>query len=141
MSETSRATVSSLSASVRDRMEKQQSEIEETTKHALGKLEAHLKHIVNAAAITIERDTQRALRRSWYKPLLVGLMLSTGIFGGSWAAMQYFAAQVMTLQRTIDTLKTQGGKIQLTHCQGRLCAQIEESAPEYTNGYRVLKGY
>ena len=50
MSETSTPAVSSLSARVRERMEKQQSEIEETTKHALGKLEARLKHIVNAAA-------------------------------------------------------------------------------------------
>ena len=141
MSETYRPTVSTLSARVRDRIEKEQSQIEAVTKHALGKLEARLKHIVNAAAITIERDTQRALRRRWINPLIVGLMLSLGFFGGSWAAMQYFTNQVMTLQRKIDTLKTHGAKIQLRRCEGRLCAKIDPSAPKFPNDFRILKGY
>ena len=61
MSRVSRPNVSSLSASVRARIEKEQSEIEATMREALGKLEARLNRVVNAAGNNIERNIRRAL--------------------------------------------------------------------------------
>ena len=64
--------------------------------------------VVNDALRTIEADTASAvgrlsalLRRAWLLPLVVGLSLSLGIVGGSWAGTRWLW---MTIEQQIEAL-------------------------------------
>ena len=68
-----------------------QREIEETAANELQRLGGNLSAVVDDALRTIEADTGAAvgrlsaLLRGWLRPLVIGLIFSLGIIGGSWA--------------------------------------------------------
>ena len=70
-------------------------ETERTAAHELKLLGESLRGVASSALHTIEADTaawigrvRGMLLRAWLLPLMVGLSLSLGISGGSWAAMR-----------------------------------------------------
>ena len=89
------STPNELSSRLRRQLEADHREIEETTARQLRRLGESLSAVVNDALRTIEADTAAAtgrlralLLRAWLRPLVVGLMLSAGLCGGSWAALR-----------------------------------------------------
>ena len=49
--------------------------------------------------------TQWLLLRAWLRPLMVGLVISLGIFGASWGLMQWLSSRVQNLIETQETLQ------------------------------------
>ena len=49
--------------------------------------------------------TQSLLLRAWFRPLMVGLVISLGIFGASWGLMQWLSSRVQNLLETQETLQ------------------------------------
>ena len=49
--------------------------------------------------------TQWLLLRAWLRPLMVGLVISLGIFGASWGLMQWLSSRVQNLLETQETLQ------------------------------------
>ncbi len=87
---------------LRKRLENERREIEELTASELERLGKNSRRAARSALRTIERDTEEAVGRirelllkAWLRPLVVGLGLWLGIFGGSWATTRW-------LSRTID---------------------------------------
>jgi hypothetical protein len=147
-----------LAARLKEQMRRENAIIQNLTRKQLNDMRSALTGILQQELSTIKSDIQRQsrgigwsmLRSRVLWPMLVGLSLCLGIFGGSWAMMRYSANQIMELQRNIQELQRNiqilerdGGKIRLSRCgpQKRLCAQIDETAPAYEGGYRILKGY
>ena len=97
-----------LTSRLRRRLEAKQREIEETVASELRRRGESLSAVVNDALRTIEADTASAvarlsalLRRAWLRPLVVGLSLSLGIVGGSWAGTRWLW---MTIEQQIEAL-------------------------------------
>ena len=85
-----------LTERLRRRLEDERREIEELTASELGRLAENSRRVARNALRTIERDTEEAsermralLLKAWLCPLVVGLSLWLGIFGGSWATMHW----------------------------------------------------
>ena len=90
------STPNELTSRLRRRLEADHREIEETAASELRRLGESLSAVVGGALRTIEADTASAvgrlsalLRRAWLRPLAVGLSLSLGICGGSWAGTHW----------------------------------------------------
>ena len=90
-----------LTERLRRRLEAERAEIEELTASELGKLAENSRRVARNALGTIERDTEEAtgrmrrlLLKAWLRPLVVGLSLSLGICGGSWATMRWSATSI-----------------------------------------------
>ena len=49
--------------------------------------------------------TQWLLLRAWLRPLMVGIVISLGIFGASWGLMQWLSSRVQNLLETQETLQ------------------------------------
>ena len=49
--------------------------------------------------------TQSLLLRAWLRPLMVGIVISLGIFGASWGLMQWLSSRVQNLLETQETLQ------------------------------------
>ena len=85
------STPNELTSRLRRRLEAAQREIEETAANELQRLGGNLSAVVDDALRTIEADTGAAvgrlsaLLRGWLRPLVIGLIFSLGIIGGSWA--------------------------------------------------------
>ena len=86
---------SDLTSRLQRRLETERSEIEETAARELKVLGESLRGVASSALRTIEADTvavsgrmSALLLRAWVRPLVIGLSLSLGICGGSWAAMR-----------------------------------------------------
>ena len=86
------STPHELTSRLRRRLEAEHREIEATAANEPRRLGGSLSVVVDDALRTIEADTGAAvgrlsalLRRAWLRPLVVGLSLSLGIAGGSWA--------------------------------------------------------
>ena len=97
-----------VTARLRRRLETERQEIEETAASELRRLGESLSAVASDALRTIEADTAAAtgrltalLMRAWLRPLVVGLSLSLGVCGGSWAAMHWLSTSI---QRRTDTL-------------------------------------
>ena len=45
------------------------------------------------------------LLRAWLRPLMVGVVISLGIFGASWGLMQWLSSRVQNLLETQETLQ------------------------------------
>ena len=93
---------------VRRRLAADHREIEETAASELRRLGGSLSAVVDDALRTIEADTAAAvgrlsalLRRAWILPLVVGLSLSLGICGGSWAGTHWLWT---TIEQQIEAL-------------------------------------
>ena len=61
------------------------------------------RRVARNALRTIERDTEQAtgrmralLVKAWLRPLIVGLSLWLGIFGGSWATMRWLSRSIQS---------------------------------------------
>ena len=101
---------------LRRRLESERREIEELTASELGRLAENSRHVARNALRTIERDTEEAtgrmrelLLKAWLRPLIVGLSLWLGFFGGSWATMQWLSSSI---QNRIETLAMANGRIE-----------------------------
>ena len=86
---------SDLTSRIQRRLESERVEIETTAARELKVLGESLRGVAGNALRTIEADTAAAtgrmrgmLLRVWIRPLVIGLSLSLGICGGSWAAMR-----------------------------------------------------
>ena len=85
-----------LTTRLRRRLETESQQIEKTAASELRWLGESLSVVVNDALRTIEADTAAAVGRlsalslrAWILPLVVGVSLSLGISGGSWATMRW----------------------------------------------------
>ena len=81
---------------LRRRLENERGEIEALTTNELERLAENSRRVARSALRSIERDTEEAtgrmralLLKAWLRPLVVGLSLWLGIFGGSWATMHW----------------------------------------------------
>ena len=100
-----------LTERLRRRLENERREIEELTASELGRLGENSRRVARSALRTIERDTEEAtgrmrelLLKAWLRPLIVGLSLWIGIFGGSWATMQWLSRSIQTRIETVAGL-------------------------------------
>ena len=117
-----------LTERLRLRLENERREIEELTASELERLGENSRRVARSALRSIKRDTEEAtgkmrelLVKAWLRPLIVGLGLWLGIFGGSWATMQWLSR---SLQDRIETremtdLQIEGGR--------EMLAEIEET--------------
>ena len=101
------STANDLTERLRSRLESERQEIEELTASELERLGENSRRVARNALRTIERDTEEAtgrmrelLVKAWLRPLIVGLSLWIGFFGGSWATMRWLAASI---QNRIET--------------------------------------
>ena len=101
------STANDLTDRLRRRLESERREIEELTASELGRLGENSRRVARNALRTIERDTEEAtgrmrelLLKAWLRPLIVGLSLWIGFFGGSWATMRWLARSI---QNRIET--------------------------------------
>ncbi|WP_420442776.1 hypothetical protein [Candidatus Palauibacter sp.] len=90
-----------LTERLRKRLESERREFEELTVDELERLAEHSRHVARIAVRTIERDMGEAtgkmrelLAKAWQRPLIVGLSLWIGFFGGSWATMRWLASSI-----------------------------------------------
>ena len=86
---------------LRRRLETERREDEELTASELAWLGENSRRVARNALSTIEHDTEEAtgrmrklLLRAWVRPLVVGLSLWLGIFGGSWATMRWLWVRI-----------------------------------------------
>ena len=100
-----------LTARLRKRLETERREIEELTASELERLGANSRRVARNALHTIEADTAVATGRmralllnAWLRPLVVGLSLWLGIFGGSWATMHWLSARIQARIETAAAL-------------------------------------
>ena len=120
------STANDLTERLRRRLKSERREIEELTASELGRLAENSRHVVRNALRTIERDTEEAtgrmrelLVKAWQRPLIVGLSLWIGFFGGSWATMHWLAGNI---QAQIETRAELGRDIEDAR---RTLAQLE----------------
>ena len=113
------STANDLTARLRTRLENERREIEELTASELKRLGENSRRVARNALSTIERDTEEAtgrmrelLAKAWLRPLIVGLSLWLGFFGGSWATMQWMAGSI---QDRIETLARANARIEEAH--------------------------
>ena len=117
-----------LTSRLRQRLETDRRQIEETAVRELERLGARSGAVASGALRSIEADTAAAtarvsvlLRRAWLRPLVVGLSLFLGISGGSWATMHWLSRSI---ERRIETLAAVNVEIE----QARVVlAEIEET--------------
>ena len=121
------STPNELTSRLRRRLETEHREIEETVASELRRRGASLSVVVDALR-TIEADTASAvgrlsglLRRAWLMPLMVGLSLSLGICGGSWAGTRWLWT---TIEQQIEALAVLRVDIEEA---GATLARIEET--------------
>ena len=95
--------------------------------------------VARNALRSIERDTEEAtgrmrelLLKAWLRPLIVGLGLWLGIFGGSWATMQWLSRSIQDRIETLSmaNLRIEGGR--------EMLAEIEETT--WGVGLREVSG-
>ena len=96
---------------LRKRLENERREIEELTASELGRLGENSRCVARNAPRTIERDTEEAtgrmrepLMKAWLRPLVVGLSLWLGTFGGSWATMRWLSRSIQARIKTAAEL-------------------------------------
>ena len=100
-----------LTERLRRRLETERREIEELTASELARLGENSRRAARNALRTIERDTGEAARqmrelllKAWLRPLLVGLSLWLGIFGGSWATTRWLSRSIQARIETVVEL-------------------------------------
>ena len=105
------STANDLSDRLRRRLESERREIEELTASELKRLAENSRRVARNALSTIERDTEVAvgnmrelLAKAWQRPLIVGLSLWIGFFGGSWATMRWLASSIRDRIETLAEL-------------------------------------
>ena len=101
-----------LTERLRRRLENERREIEELTASELERLGENSRRVARSALRSIERDTEEAtgrmrelLLKAWLRPLVVGLSLWLGIFGGSWATMHWLSTRIQSSIETAGALE------------------------------------
>ena len=101
-----------LTERLRRRLASERREIEDLTASEFKRLGENSRRVARNALRTIERDTEEAtgrmralLLRAWLRPLVVGLSLWLGIFGGSWATTHWLSARVQSSIETAGALE------------------------------------
>ena len=101
-----------LTERLRRRLESERQAIEELAASELERLGENCRRVARNALRTIERDTEEATRRmralllrAWLRPLVVGLSLWLGIFGGSWATMHWLSTRIQSRIETAGALE------------------------------------
>ncbi len=96
---------------MRSRLEDACGEIKELTASELARLGENSRRGARNALRTIERDTEEAtgrmrelLVKAWLRPLIVGLSLWLGFFGGSWATMRWLWTRIQARTETATDL-------------------------------------
>ena len=124
---------------LRTRLENERREIEELTASELRRLGENSRRVARNAVRTIERDTEEAtgrmrelLVKAWLRPMIVGLSLWLGFFGGSWATMRWLAGSI---QDRIETLARANARIAEAH---ETLAELE--ADTWGIALREIKG-
>ena len=102
MTETSH--VSALEARLKQQAEQDAQMHERVTRSAFATVFDSLKSFADHEARITERHMARALFRAWARPVAVGLLISLGIFAGSWGLTRYLAVRVQTLIETQDVV-------------------------------------
>ncbi len=133
------STANDLTDRLRRRLESERREIEELTASELRKLGEHSRRVARSALGTIERDTEEAagkmrelLLKAWQRPLIVGLSLWLGFFGGSWATMRWLG---WSIHDRIETLAAANARIEEAH---ETLAELE--ADTWGIALREIKG-
>ena len=110
------SSASDLTGRLRKRLETERREIEELTASELERLAENSRRVARNALRTIERDTEEVTGRmrelvvkAWQRPLIVGLSLWLGFFGGSWATMRWLAGSI---HDRIEALTTANARIE-----------------------------
>ncbi len=113
------SSANDLTERLRRRLESERREIEELTASELERLAENSRRVATNALRTIERDTEEAtgkmrelLVKAWLRPLIVGLSLWIGFFGGSWATTRWLARSI---QDRIETLAMANVRIEEAH--------------------------
>ncbi len=111
---------------LRKKLETERREIEELTADELERLAGNSRRAVRHALRTIRRDTEEAtgrmrelLLKAWLRPLIAGMALWLGTFGGSWATMRWLSRSIQT---RIETRAVLGRDIEDAR---RTLAQLE----------------
>ena len=102
---------SDLTSRLQRRLETERIEMETTATRELKVLGESLRDVARNALRTLEADTAAAagrmrgmLLRAWLRPLVIGLSLSVGICGGSWAAMRLLWTGIEWRVKTLAAL-------------------------------------
>ena len=118
------SSANDLTERLRRRLESERQEIEELTASELGRLAENSRRVARNALSTIERDTEEAsgrmrelLLKAWLRPLIVGLSLWIGFFGGSWATMRWLARSIQDRIETRAELNRDIGDARRTLAQ------------------------
>ena len=128
-----------LTERLRRRLENERREIEALTASELERLGENSRRVARSALRSIERDTEEAtgkmrelLVKAWLRPLIVGLSLWLGFFGGSWATMQWLSSSIQDRieTREMTDLQIAGGR--------EMLAEIEETT--WGVGLREVNG-
>ena len=61
--------------------------------------------IIDAAMEKVNGRMHGLLRRAWLRPLVIGLSLFLGIYGGSWGLLQWQSSRVQRLLETQETYR------------------------------------
>ena len=85
-------------------MEKGHGQIRDRLTRTTAEVEQQIAQIYAALEKGLAR-TQPLLLRAWLRPLMVGIVISLGIFGASWGLMQWLSSRVQTLLETQETLQ------------------------------------
>ena len=119
------STANDLTDRLRRRLESERREIEELTASELKRLAENSRLVARNALRTIERDTEEAtgrmrelLAKAWLRPLIVGLSLWLGFFGGSWATMRWLGWSIHDRIETLAELEADTWGIALRDIKG-----------------------
>ena len=133
------STANDLTDRLRRRLESERREIEELTASELERLGENSRRVAKNALRTIERDTEEAagkmrelLLKAWQRPLIVGLSLWLGFFGGSWATMRWLG---WSIHDRMETLAAANARIEEAH---ETLAELE--ADTWGIALREIKG-
>ena len=122
------STPNNLNSRLQRRMEADRRQIEETAARELARLGENLSAVASDALRSIEADTAEAtgrmrelLLKAWLRPLIVGVSLFLGIYGGAWVTTHW-------LSRTIESRFEELGDVNLRLVGAReMLAEIEET--------------
>ncbi|MCY4399815.1 MAG: hypothetical protein OXE96_10815 [Gemmatimonadetes bacterium] len=137
------STPNDLNSRLQRRMEADRRQIEETAARELARLGENLSAVASGALRSIEADTVEAtgrmrelLLKAWLRPLIVGVSLFLGIYGGAWVTTHW-------LSRSIESRYEELGDVNLRLLGARdMLAEIEETTWGVTlrevNGVRYV---
>jgi len=118
------STANDLTGRLKRRLESERREIEELTASELKRLAENSRRVARNALSTIERDTEETgrmrelLLKAWLRPLIVGLSLWLGFFGGSWATMRWLGWSIHDRIEALAELEADTWGIALREIKG-----------------------